>query len=68
MIAATAPYLAATSDQQKRIARLRELARDFRRISNECTAFEGRLPEMLRAVIADVEEEANRLERDQSKR
>jgi hypothetical protein len=55
---------AAPSDQQKRIARLRELAREFRRILKECTVFDGRLPERLREVIADLEEEADRLERD----
>jgi hypothetical protein len=59
---------AAPSDQQKRVARLRELAREFRRILQECTVFDGRLPEKLREVIADLEEEADRLERDPSGR
>ena len=57
---------AATSDPQQRIARLRELAREFRRILNECTVFDGRLSETLREVIADLEEEAKRLERGPS--
>ena len=59
---------AAPSDQQKRVARLRELAREFRRILKECTVFDGQLPERLREVIADLEEEADRLERDPSGR
>jgi hypothetical protein len=63
-VGATHAHCAATSDQQKRITRLRELAREFRRILKECTVFDGRLPEKLRAVIADLEEEADRLERD----
>jgi hypothetical protein len=66
VVAPTHTYCAATSDQQKRIARLRELAREFRRILKECTVFDSRLPETLREVIADLEEEADRLERDPS--
>jgi len=67
-VPAAAPvHSAAAPDQQKRIARLRELAREFRRILKECTVFDGRLPERLREVIADLEEEAERLERDPSR-
>jgi hypothetical protein len=62
--AAIHAFCAGSSDPQKRIARLRELAREFRKILKECTVFDGRLPETLREVIADLEEEANRLERD----
>lgn len=68
LVAAAPARCAAPLDQQKRIARLRELAREFRRILKECTVFDGRLPDKLREVIADLEEEADRLERDPSGR
>lgn len=64
VVAATHAYSVVTSDRQKRVARLRELAREFRKILKECTEFDGGLPETLREVIADLEEEADRLERD----
>jgi hypothetical protein len=57
-------YEAAPADPQKRIARLRELAGDFRRVLKEMTIFDG-LHETLRTVIRDLEEEAERLERNQ---
>jgi hypothetical protein len=53
----------AAPDPQKRAERLRELAREFRRILNECSVFDSALPETLRQVIADLEEEAAELER-----
>ncbi len=64
---APAAHCAAMHDRQKRVARLRELAREFRRILNECSVFDGGLTDTLREVIVDLEEEADKLEYGRSK-
>ena len=51
-------------EAQKRVARLRQLAEEFRRIADEYADLDGALAGRLIEIVTELEQEAAELERD----